>query len=252
MSAWKPSQAQETVWPGLRPRRPVYLTPYVLDGLRPHLRARRRRDRLRPRARSPKLELGLGLQVRPDRQPDLRRDRQSGFRPGRGRRRPGQPDPLLAVLPGEAPVLPGAIEQLRLQHGRHEHPLLQPPASASSATSRRLRRPHLRRRAPGRTPGRRGTSASSTCRRPPSTRRTLPRTSASCASAARSSIPIPTSAASSPAGSAPTAAMASTTASTGSGASAATTTSPSNGPRPSRTGRTNRAFDLDSARFTLM
>ena len=32
MSAWKPSQAQETVWPGLRPRRPVYLTPYVLTG----------------------------------------------------------------------------------------------------------------------------------------------------------------------------------------------------------------------------
>jgi hypothetical protein len=32
MSAWKPSQAQETVWPGLRPRRPIYLTPYVLSG----------------------------------------------------------------------------------------------------------------------------------------------------------------------------------------------------------------------------
>ena len=32
MSAWKPSQAQETVWPGLRPRRPVYLTPYILGG----------------------------------------------------------------------------------------------------------------------------------------------------------------------------------------------------------------------------
>jgi hypothetical protein len=32
MSAWKPSQAQETVWPGLRPRRPIYLAPYVLAG----------------------------------------------------------------------------------------------------------------------------------------------------------------------------------------------------------------------------
>jgi Domain of unknown function (DUF5916) len=32
MSAWKPSQCQETVWPGLRPRRPLYLTPYVLGG----------------------------------------------------------------------------------------------------------------------------------------------------------------------------------------------------------------------------
>lgn len=32
MSAWKPSQGQETLWPGLRPRRPVQLTPYVLTG----------------------------------------------------------------------------------------------------------------------------------------------------------------------------------------------------------------------------
>jgi hypothetical protein len=32
MSAWKPSQAQETVWPGLTPRRPIYLTPYALTG----------------------------------------------------------------------------------------------------------------------------------------------------------------------------------------------------------------------------
>jgi opacity protein-like surface antigen len=32
MSAWKPSQAQETVWSGLRPRRPIYLAPYVLGG----------------------------------------------------------------------------------------------------------------------------------------------------------------------------------------------------------------------------
>jgi hypothetical protein len=32
LSAWKPSQAQETVWPGLRSRRPLYLTPYILGG----------------------------------------------------------------------------------------------------------------------------------------------------------------------------------------------------------------------------
>ena len=32
MSAWKPSQCQETLWPGLRPRRPLYITPYVLSG----------------------------------------------------------------------------------------------------------------------------------------------------------------------------------------------------------------------------
>jgi hypothetical protein len=32
MSAWKPSQYQESVWPGLKARRPLYLTPYVLTG----------------------------------------------------------------------------------------------------------------------------------------------------------------------------------------------------------------------------
>ena len=32
MSAWKPSQAQETRWPGLHSRRPLYITPYVLAG----------------------------------------------------------------------------------------------------------------------------------------------------------------------------------------------------------------------------
>jgi len=32
MSAWKPSQAQEIAWPGLRPRKPLYITPYVLGG----------------------------------------------------------------------------------------------------------------------------------------------------------------------------------------------------------------------------
>jgi len=58
MSAWKPSQSQETVWPGLKPRRPVTLTPYVLSGF----------DRTYElnddgtayvRGGSPKLELGL-------------------------------------------------------------------------------------------------------------------------------------------------------------------------------------------------
>jgi hypothetical protein len=32
LSAWKPSQSQETLWPGLKPRRPLYLTPYALGG----------------------------------------------------------------------------------------------------------------------------------------------------------------------------------------------------------------------------
>jgi hypothetical protein len=32
MSAWKPSQSQETLWPGLRPHRPLYITPYLLSG----------------------------------------------------------------------------------------------------------------------------------------------------------------------------------------------------------------------------
>jgi hypothetical protein len=60
MSAWKPSQCQETVWPGLRPRRPLYLTPYVLTGFdRTH--ELNDEETAYVRGGSPKLELGLDL-----------------------------------------------------------------------------------------------------------------------------------------------------------------------------------------------
>lgn len=60
MSAWKPSQCQETLWPGLRPRRPLYLTPYVLGGFN---RTYELNDEETAylRGGSPKLELGLDL-----------------------------------------------------------------------------------------------------------------------------------------------------------------------------------------------
>jgi len=58
LSAWKPSQAQETVWPGLRPRRPIYLTPYILTGFdRTYELNDEETDYVR--GGSPKLELGL-------------------------------------------------------------------------------------------------------------------------------------------------------------------------------------------------
>jgi hypothetical protein len=60
MSVWKPSQTQETVWPGLRSHRPLYLTPYVLGGFD---RAYELDDEETAyvRSGSPKLELGLDL-----------------------------------------------------------------------------------------------------------------------------------------------------------------------------------------------
>jgi hypothetical protein len=58
MSAWKPSQAQETVWPGLRPRRPVYLTPYVLTGYE-HTYELNDDETAYVEASGPKLEMGL-------------------------------------------------------------------------------------------------------------------------------------------------------------------------------------------------
>ena len=60
MSAWKPSQAQETVWPGLRPRIPLYLTPYVISGFD---RAFTLNDEETAYVRSgaPKFDLGLDL-----------------------------------------------------------------------------------------------------------------------------------------------------------------------------------------------
>ncbi len=80
MSAWKPSQAQETVWPGLRPRRPIYLTPYVLSGFDRTYELNDDGDRLRP-GRLAEVRAGPRLQVRPDRQPDLRRDRSTRISP---------------------------------------------------------------------------------------------------------------------------------------------------------------------------
>lgn len=60
MSAWKPSQCQETLWPGLRPRRPLYLTPYVLGGFdRTH--ELNDEETAYVRGGSPKFELGLDI-----------------------------------------------------------------------------------------------------------------------------------------------------------------------------------------------
>jgi hypothetical protein len=60
MSAWKPSQCQETVWPGLRPRRPLYLTPYVLGGF-DRTYELNDEETAYVRGGSPKFELGLDL-----------------------------------------------------------------------------------------------------------------------------------------------------------------------------------------------
>lgn len=58
MSAWKPSQAQETIWPGLHPRRPIYITPYVLSGF-DRTYELNDEETAYVRGGSPKLELGL-------------------------------------------------------------------------------------------------------------------------------------------------------------------------------------------------
>jgi len=60
MSSWKPSQCQETVWPGLRPRRPLYLTPYALGGF-DRFYELNDEETAYVRDGSPKLELGLDL-----------------------------------------------------------------------------------------------------------------------------------------------------------------------------------------------
>ena len=80
---------------------------------------------------------GHRRQVRHHPEPDRRLHLQHRLRAGRGGRAPGQPDPVPAVLPREARVLPGGAGHLRLRAGgRH------PPAGrtrrgdgrASSAT----------------------------------------------------------------------------------------------------------------------
>jgi hypothetical protein len=60
MSSWKPSQCQETVWPGLHPRRPIYITPYVLSGFDRTYELNDAETEY-VRGGSPKLELGLDL-----------------------------------------------------------------------------------------------------------------------------------------------------------------------------------------------
>jgi opacity protein-like surface antigen len=60
MSAWKPSQAQETIWPGLRPRRPLYITPYVLSGF-DRTYELNDAETAYVRGGSPELELGLDI-----------------------------------------------------------------------------------------------------------------------------------------------------------------------------------------------
>jgi len=60
MSAWKPSQSQETLWPGLRPRRPLYLTPYVLGGF-DRTYELNEDETAYVKSGSPKLEVGLDL-----------------------------------------------------------------------------------------------------------------------------------------------------------------------------------------------
>jgi hypothetical protein len=60
MSAWKPSQCQETVWPGLRPRRPLYLAPYVLGGF-DRTYELNDEETAYVRGGAPKFELGLDV-----------------------------------------------------------------------------------------------------------------------------------------------------------------------------------------------
>jgi hypothetical protein len=60
MSAWKPSQCQETAWPGLRPRRPLYIAPYVLGGF-DRTYELNEEETAYVRGGSPKLELGLDV-----------------------------------------------------------------------------------------------------------------------------------------------------------------------------------------------
>jgi len=60
MSAWKPSQAQETVWPGLKPRTPVYLTPYILTGF-DRAYSLNTDETAYVRSGAPKFDLGLDL-----------------------------------------------------------------------------------------------------------------------------------------------------------------------------------------------
>ena len=65
---------------------------------------------------------GHRRQVRHHAEPDRRLHLEHRLRAGRGGRAPGQPDPLPAVLPREARVLPGGTGHLRLRTGRPHRP----------------------------------------------------------------------------------------------------------------------------------
>jgi hypothetical protein len=60
LSAWKPSQYQETVWPGLKARRPLYLTPYLLTGF-DRTYELNDEETAYVKGGSPKFELGLDV-----------------------------------------------------------------------------------------------------------------------------------------------------------------------------------------------
>ncbi len=231
MSAWKPSQAQETVWPGLRPRRPVYLTPYVLTGYE-HTYELNDDETAYLEASGPKLELGLdfkygltgNLTFDATVNPDFAQVEADDVQVNLTR--------FSLFFPEKRLFFQERSSNFDYNMGGTEHALLQPPDRAR----RRRAGPHLRRRPAGRTArgvgcrlpryadGRPRRHAFGELRRP-----------APSPPGHQSRIPI--SAGCSPAGWASTGVTASITASIGSGAWPATTTSPSNGPRPSRTGR---------------
>ena len=86
----------------------------------------RRQRRCRPRS-----EVGHHAQ------PHRRRDREHRLRPGRSRRRAGQPHPLRAVLPRKAAVLPRERLDLPVRRLAADRPLLLAARSASSPAPRR-------------------------------------------------------------------------------------------------------------------
>jgi len=61
MSAWKPSQAQESEWPGLRSRKPIYVTPYILGG---YDRSENLNEEETAYLREQGPEFGLGLDIK--------------------------------------------------------------------------------------------------------------------------------------------------------------------------------------------
>ena len=169
----RPSQAQDVALAGVRSRRPFYFTPYALAGVR----AARVRERRALRGRTGRhARGGRGPALRALRHAHARPHREHRLRAGGGGRGAGRARPLPALLPGEAPLLPGGQRRVRLRddgrrtalplaaHRPHRRP------SAGAGAGRRAARGPRRGR---------GTSGSSTCRRTTSPAR-RPRTSACC------------------------------------------------------------------------